>query len=777
MRKKIIEEYIAQISKIESEIQTLTEKNNDLLKSYDDYIEVISKINNKITYTTNKEETMLDNYKMKLATATIEFDKLLSELVHNKERLASTKAEYDSLKDLKKLCAKRVKLISIMDAMAINNEKEEAPLEYIENYDGQKISILKTEVPEYQEYMLELEKIDATIEERLKNFAKSNTESEVDSFADYLVNSSYLSTELSGLNLDTLQQERAQIISDMTSIENMPGKKSLFNVKVNDKQIKKQISSKYINKYKGLYNRLVSIDLEIASLNDFTTQITFDEELYNNMTDLQKLAYAANLELQIENSEHNSLVYIDKHTNKKIPMQYKSLYERLLRITNQKKTPNYLESPLSKEYLSKRTLHDQKDYYKSLALEIIKAPKTNPVVYSYKDIFVTIDKSLEPLFKETIENYDLIATKAKEELANANIKIEDITSLIPKEPITVTAKNKSVTIDKSNVATLSELESSASNLEELMTDDLSCAIPIIYPDNLDITIDEEYIKTLNKEEEKAYYKLKLHDIELHSKNAAKVLEIALEQTYRYDEIYSGLFHEIVRRYNNIIKDEEKPLTVTEKRRPKFLDKIKKGLKKKSIQITLGAVALLGVLAANRKNDFNLDKNAYETPTVTNIESLSNVTDNAPTKEDEKILDIVNKNLETDDTKVEEDVLGQTFRLNNGASIYSRYYSSTAETPLYKNDLYTTIGVLLETNYGEEIRVDYNTPDCEEIIYNVLEQGGKIIKRQAVCASGLQDFLNTGIPTGIVDENQINLVNENSELKNMIISSLNNGRSR
>ena len=38
MRKKIIEEYIAQISKIESEIQTLTEKNNDLLKSYDDYI-------------------------------------------------------------------------------------------------------------------------------------------------------------------------------------------------------------------------------------------------------------------------------------------------------------------------------------------------------------------------------------------------------------------------------------------------------------------------------------------------------------------------------------------------------------------------------------------------------------------------------------------------------------------------------------------------------------------------------------------------------------------
>ena len=57
------------------------------------------------------------------------------------------------------------------------------------------------------------------------------------------------------------------------------------------------------------------------------------------------------------------------------------------------------------------------------------------------------------------------------------------------------------------------------------------------------------------------------------------------------------------------------------------------------------------MAANRKNDFNLDKNAYETPTVTNIESLSDVADNAPTKEDEKILDIVNKNLETDDTKI------------------------------------------------------------------------------------------------------------------------------
>ena len=240
MRKEIIEEYIAQISKIESEIQTLKEKNNDLLKSYDDYIEVISKINNELTHTADKEETMLDNYKMKLATATIEFDKILSELVHNKERLASTEAEYDSLKDLKKLCTKRVKLISIMDAMAINKEQEDAPLEYIENYDGQKISILKTQVPEYQKYMLELEKIDATIEEQLNNLAKSNTESEVNSSTDYLVNSSYLSNELSGLNLDTLQQERAQIISDMTSIENMPGKKSLFNVKVNDKQIKKQ---------------------------------------------------------------------------------------------------------------------------------------------------------------------------------------------------------------------------------------------------------------------------------------------------------------------------------------------------------------------------------------------------------------------------------------------------------------------------------------------------------------------------------------------------------
>ena len=156
MRKEIIEEYIAQISKIESEIQTLKEKNNDLLKSYDDYIEVISKINNELTHKADKEETMLDNYKMKLATATIEFDKILSELVHNKERLASTEAEYDSLKDLKKLCTKRVKLISIMDAMAINKEQEDAPLEYIENYDGQKISILKTQVPEYQKYMLEL---------------------------------------------------------------------------------------------------------------------------------------------------------------------------------------------------------------------------------------------------------------------------------------------------------------------------------------------------------------------------------------------------------------------------------------------------------------------------------------------------------------------------------------------------------------------------------------------------------------------------------------------
>ena len=769
---KEIEELISMIDKVANELIISRVKHEDLLKSYDAYLETLADLNDKIISKKNVNKTLLDSYKITRATYQLEINKLLSKIVTSEKEIASAKEELSDLTFLKETYAKKLNLIYKIKAIEVSSlNSPENMLEQVKSYSGKEIKILKEEVKNYQALIDSLGLIDIKL---CSVFAKVKEKEEI---KDINFEESYLVTEPPVDDLETLQKERDNIINAMTSIENMPGKKALFSVKNNGNQIKKQISSRYLAKYKGLYNKLTVLDLEIASLKTNTMRITFDENLYNNMTELQKLAYAANLELQIENSEYVGPVYVDKHTNKKIPVAYKSLYERLLRITNPKKKNNYLESPLSKEYLSKKTLSDQKDYYKALVIQIISSPVSNPVEYSYKGVSVTIDASLMSLFKETIANYEAVMQKAEEELKAVNIKIENIANLLPNEPIKVTSKNKEITIDKNNVVTLSELSSSASNLEELMNDNLNDDIPLDYPKDLDITLDEEYIKTLNQEEQKAYYKLKLHDIELHSTNAAKVLETVDKQPYRYDEQYSGLFHEIVRRYNNILKNEAKPLTVVEKRRPKFLTKIKSELKKKGVQIALGAVALLGVLATNHKNNLNLEENVIEVPSVANIEALSSV-DEAKTLEDEKILDIVNTTLENDNKELEEqEVLGQTFRLNEGAKIYHRYYSSEGASPTFKNDLYTTIGVLLETNYGEEIRVDYNTPDCEEIIANVLEQGGKIIKRQAVCASGLQDFLTTGIPTGIVDESTISLVNENSQLKDMIINSLNNGRSR
>ena len=770
---KEIEELISVIDKVANELIISRVKHEELLKSYDAYLETLADLNDKIISKKNVNKTLLDSYKITRATYQLEINKLLSKIVTSEKEIASAKEELSDLTLLKETYAKKLNLIYKIKAIEVSSlNSTENMLEQVKSYSGKEINILKEEVKNYQALIDSLGLIDIKL---CSVFAKVKEKEEI---KDINFEESYLVTEPPVDDLETLQKEREEIINAMTSIESMPGKKALFSVKTNGNQIKKQISSRYIAKYKGLYNKLTVLDLEIASLKTNTMRITFDENLYNSMTDLQKLAYAANLELQIENSEYVGPVYVDKHTNKKIPMAYKNLYERLLRITNPKKKTNYLESPLSKEYLSKKTLSDQKDYYKALVMQIISSPKTNPVEYSYKGVPVTIDASLMSLFKETIANYEAVMQKAEEELKAVNIKIENIASLLPNVPIKVTSKNKEIAIDKSNVVTLSELASSASNLEELMNDNLNDDIPLDYPKDLDITLDEKYIKTLNQEEQKAYYKLKLHDIELHSNSATKVLEVVDKQPYHYDEHYSGLFHEIVRRYNNILKNEAKPLTVVEKRRPKFLTKIKSELKKKGVQIALGAVALLGVLAANHKNDLNLEENVIEVPSVTNIEALSSEVDEAKTLEDAKILDIVNTAIEKDSEKLEEqDILGQTFKLNEEAKIYHRYFSSEGASPTFKSDLYTTIGVLLETNYGEEIRVDYNTPDCEEIIANVLEQGGKIIKRQAVCASGLQDFLTTGIPTGIVDESTISLVNENSQLKDMIINSLNNGRSR
>ena len=288
-----------------------------------------------------------------------------------------------------------------------------------------------------------------------------------------------------------------------------------------------------------------------------------------------------------------------------------------------------------------------------------------------------------------------------------------------------------------------------------------------------------------------YYHLLLDDIKNSKIEHEKTVQMD-ENTYKIDEKYEKLFNNIKKRISKIEKKKTLPVLVEKVKKANYLDKIKRQLKKKTVQIGLGLGAMFCV-------GFGLGRMSVKTTPNQNVGVTFDTLDN--NSQNDYVNDVVvktidealenNENLESaatssnalkDDTSMLDDnfqkantPFGETFTLKDNAKIFSNYDSSIEYNPMFKNDIYTTTGVQLQLKDGSIVEINYNDPNAKAIVEDFIQNGAIIIARRAVANEGLQDYLQNGIDTGVFFEQSINLENATSELQEIINDSLSQGR--
>ena len=309
--------------------------------------------------------------------------------------------------------------------------------------------------------------------------------------------------------------------------------------------------------------------------------------------------------------------------------------------------------------------------------------------------------------------------------------------------------------------------------------------------DLDITIDEEYVASLTDDEKIIYYHTLLDDIKNSKIEHEKTVQMD-ENTYKIDEKYEKLFNNIKKRISKIEKKKTLPVLVEKVKKANYLDKIKRQLKKKTVQIGLGLGAMFCV-------GFGLGRMSVKTSPTQNVGVTFDTLDN--NSQNDYVNDVVvktidealenNENLESaatssnalkDDTSMLDDnfqkantPFGETFTLKDNAKIFSNYDSSIEYNPMFKNDIYTTTGVQLQLKDGSIVEINYNDPNAKEIVEDLIQNGAVILARCAVANEGLQDYFQNGIDTGVFLEQSIDLSNATSELQEIINDSLSQGR--
>ena len=389
-----------------------------------------------------------------------------------------------------------------------------------------------------------------------------------------------------------------------------------------------------------------------------------------------------------------------------------------------------------------------------------------------------------------------------QEQITTNDNVEPENNIDNSEKVQVTMENKLVSVLKTNVKQLAEkwavvksvkktLENYKENILTKVSDVLKLNEESSLDTDLDITIDEEYVASLTDDEKIIYYHTLLDDIKNSKIEHEKTVQMD-ENTYKIDEKYEKLFNNIKKRISKIEKKKTLPVLVEKVKKANYLDKIKRQLKKKTVQIGLGLGAMFCV-------GFGLGRMSVKTSPTQNVGVTFDTLDN--NSQNDYVNDVVvktidealenNENLESaatssnalkDDTSMLDDNIqkantpfGETFTLKDNAKIFSNYDSSIEYNPMFKNDIYTTTGVQLQLKDGNIVEINYNDPNAKEIVEDLIQNGAVILARRAVANEGLQDYFQNGIDTGVFFEQSINLANTTSELQEIINDSLSQGR--
>lgn len=665
------------------------------------------------------------------------------------------------------------------------------------------------------------------IDDQVLNLQNTLNEHLFDEKAEENIETNDFNTPILDGDLMELFHQKEEILNQLKVIEKLPGPKVRFNFNGNVFEVPKSRKVSYTNFLRQL--KVIDANIEKRTHNDLIVKL--DENLLSKMTGPQKRAYLSSLLLQIENIPHG--IVVDYIGGKLIPVEYKELYLKINKMLKAEK--NFSENwsfALDVNAISKMSEEEKVNYYSDILAKLSQVPVTDPVTVELNEDTYIVNKKDQSLLKKCclgLEeakkglNKEVSKLESEEELTNTdNSRVENIINKGKK--ILVTIENKTVSVLDSNVKKLAEkwavvksIKGTLENYKESVFEKASGLFQLNEDEDisltadLDITIDEEYVDSLSDDKKVIYYHTLLDDIKNSKIDNEKTVQVG-EVVYKIDGKYENLFNCINKRIEKIEKKKTLPVLVEKVKKANYLDKIKRQLKKKTVQLGLGLGAMfcagfgLGRMTAKSNtvpnvvvtdNTLNNDSksvlinddiiknidNALENNNYENLESVATVSNALGTSEEALNDDIaeIDNNFQNDNynIKKESDALtnpfGETFTLKDNAKIFMNYDSSNEYNPMFRNDVYTTTGVQLQLKDGSIVEINYNDSNAKEIVENLIQNGAIIIARRAVANEGLQDYLQNGVDTGVFFEQSIDLANSSSELQEIINDSLFQGR--
>ena len=815
-----MEEFLANLNTVIEEREDKLAKRKELIKDLNDFSKlyeelkgVILELENKYNLSQSEEDKKeLEEYLKEKILYQNTIKEFMNKLKTVDNELNETPEEIKEVqKNIYDLFKKREKYIFDLKKIELKAKNTQDSTIKVYGINGVDIFILQDDQKKYTEIMHLLGEIDLQIKKNYQFLSENDYINIKNNDQDNTLLENNELDVIGNFDFTSLIKTRENILKDLKEIENSSGRKITYKDKYHGVNITKRIPRHLKSKYGILMYNLKRVEKILN--NEYLPKIEIDVEIYDNMVELQKIQYLANLMLQIEAQvEKSNLPYIIN--GKVIPFEYKEIYEKLLieiKKLQQPKT-NYYSYTFDQNKYNNLDFQGKLEYIDDLAKKIINNFMVTPqqiiingkkYIINEKDIplFQKLNNLFEKLKKESLEevekynylNNSILNNSTITELSNVTINNEIIQ--VPNKDLKKIAigtakanyiKNKlasmnNISFDEAYFDSLDDdqkisycqqiistiIMQNKTNPVSLYLDGKEVIIDALYTKtftkavsnllkfktkdkSMDLFINEEYVSTLNKDEQMAYYLLLIHDI-CNKPITNKCQKEFKNKIYTFDKKYEILFENIVNKYQELAIPLRKPITIIKKSASKNIEKLKKTIKIHTVQIALAATALMATVGMCKNFENSKEqKNEYAIEIENQQDDIKN---NDNKQEINNTIQEENNNL---NNEVDTSLFGKTFTLNDGASIYDNEYLENEFSPKYKTDNYRVVAEHYKMPDGSKITVKYDEENWQNKLDFIKENGGVLESVSGVAKSGEENYLENKVPTGVLDIDSINI---------------------
>ena len=802
-----IEKFILKLEPILNERDEKIKKREELIKDVNDFINLLPELNGVIT---DLEQKFLQTNDIKIKA---ELDSYLKERIVYYDTIKAFTKEALNIKEKLETVPEEIRDSEEKIIHLLYQRRELAKkIEYCENQEV----LVNEEEKDYEKSLEALEKIDEEILKNYQFLTEQDLASE-EITPEITQETEELLIPLSTPNeTENLLKERDSILVSLKEIENASGRKITYKDTYQNQSYSKRIPRHLRGKYGILMSKLKKVEkilnkdylpkIEIdGNLFDTMSKNQKIQYLANLMLQIEVFADKSLLPCII-NGKKIPFEY------KEI---YEELVKNIKKLEQEK--TSYYRYAIDWRAYEKLNVTEKLDYIDDLASKIVNNFIDNPTNILWNGKKYIVDQKDVPLFRKLIEMFETVQKECQDRVKEFEQKQEKILNLSTTTELeTVSLNNELRTIPKAsfkdfiqNEMAIQAMNESQEKIGQIIFDDQyyesldkeekinycknlinqiilkECKNPVklfmdgqtveidsMYTEpftkatskllefkqensklNLDIIIDEDYVKTLSDEKKLEYYNLMIYDICSRPINEKMSQEIQ-GNIYSFDKKYALLVEVLVNRIEALREKLSRSVKVEKVEKPKKLDKIKKFLKKKAVQIALSVGALIAV--AGMGYQLGKQNNNIKEEVVTEI---SKEGDNKNLDNLEPIIIDTVDTLSEDKTIEEKEELTKTestFTLNENPVIYANTDLNEPLKPTYQNDSYRIVTEHYQMPDGTIESVNLEDNNSKEKINNIKASGGVLQSVSGVAKSGEEDYLENKIPTGVFDINSINL---------------------